>query len=131
MPLDSDVVDLKKHIKTLKCILEKAREYPFLFNGTSIEFCNGFVSNDETIKFYISKDAGNLSLHFKDFNGAISATETLEYLAGKAVQYKLSPADLIRGFSNSIARPFADYTASRESKSLENQLLYELERQNQ
>ncbi len=132
MSLDQDIVDLKKHIKTLKCILEKAKEYPFLFNDNNVEFCERFVSSDEIVRFYISKDhTGNLSLHFKEFNGGYTAPETLEYLAEKAVNYKLSPEDLIRSFSRSIATPLAKYNANKESESLESQLLYELERQNQ
>lgn len=131
MSLDQDVVDLKKHIKTLKCILEKAKEYPFLFNENHVDFCELLVSSDEVVRFYISKDSiGNLSLHFKDFNGTLPAPETLEYLAGKAVNYNLTPKDLIRSFSRSIARPLAEYNAKRESESLESQLLYQLEMHN-
>lgn len=122
--------DLTRYIKTLKCILEKAKEYPFLFDNNPIEFCENFVSTDEIVRFYISKDhTGNLSLHFKEFNGGFTAPETLEYLAEKAVNYKLSPEDLIRSFSRSIAVPLAKYNAKRESESLESQLLYQLEMQ--
>lgn len=138
----SEKRELADYIRRFDSILKVAKNYPYLFDNKIVEdltILRYRHSPYNHTTFSILRENGELILRgtgtycgqVKDGVYREEVKDDVKRLAEIAKDSNIPPDDLIRFFCKSIAKPLAEYNAKRESESLESQLLYQLEMNNQ